>query len=55
MAKEFTITMSGETQRDVELALEEVLKLVKAGYLSGIDSNDSAEYSFHSTDEYEEV
>jgi hypothetical protein len=54
MAKEFTITVSGETQSDIEAALEEVLKLVREGYLSGVDSNESGEYSFDSTGEYKE-
>lgn len=53
MAKEFTVTVSGDTESDVELALEEVLRLIKEGYLSGQNSNENGEYSFTSTGEYE--
>lgn len=52
--KEFSITVTGESQSDVEIALEEVLRLVKEGYLSGHDKNETGEYFFDSTGKYEE-
>lgn len=54
MAKEFTITVTGESQSDVEIALEEVLRLVREGYLHGHNSNETGEFFLESTGEYEE-
>ena len=50
MAREYTITVQGEDQNDIELALAEVLKLIKEGYLSGANSNDTGEFHFDSTE-----
>lgn len=53
MPKALAIAVSGNTQRDIELALEEVLRLVRKGYLAGVNSNDTGDYSFTSTGEYD--
>jgi len=50
--KEFTITVTGEDQGDIEIALEEVLRLVKEGYLRGAAGHENGTYSFNSTGEY---
>ena len=40
------IHAEGETDGDIELALEEALKKVREGYHSGADSNDTGRYYF---------
>lgn len=52
--KNFEISIFGKSDRDIELALEEILKKVKKGYTSGADENDEGSYSFTSTGEYED-
>lgn len=39
-------TIEGETTGDLELALEEVTKLVSGEYTSGRDGNDTGSFSF---------
>ena len=41
-----TIKISGETDFDLEIAMEEVIRKVKEGYLSGFDSNETGDYEF---------
>lgn len=41
-----TVEIHGEEQDDLVLAIEQVTKSVKEGYLSGFDSNDTGEYYF---------
>lgn len=42
----FTLNIQGDTQGDLETALEEVLRLVSEGYLAGQDSNETGNYNF---------
>lgn len=49
-----TINFEGKTQGDIELAIEEALRVIKqSGCSSGMDSNDSGEYDFQITGEEE--
>lgn len=41
-----TIEASGKTQGDLEQALEEALKRIRAGNTSGFDSNDDGDFRF---------
>ena len=41
-----TATCSGSSLEDIEIALEEVLRHAKEGYLSGFGSNDAGAFSF---------
>lgn len=50
-----TITLHGKTQYDLELAAEEVKRLLSEGYLSGMNSNDDGEFYFDVTGESEEI
>lgn len=55
MAKVFTITVSGKSESDVQTALEEVLRYLKEGFLSGGNSQDYDNYyHFDSTGEYQD-
>lgn len=40
------ININGHSRSDLELALQEVQRLVSEGFLSGTDENDTADYSF---------
>ena len=51
--KTFTVTIDGDQSSDIEIALEEVKRLVEEGYTSGLNSNDTGRFSFESTGEYE--
>ena len=51
--KKFEIEIEGKSQSDIEIALKEVLRLIEAGFLSGMDSNEDGEFSFASEGEYE--
>ena len=53
--KEFTVEIRGQSQGDIETALERVLQLIKEGYLAGTDSDDIKGFSFYSTGEYTET
>ncbi|MFM2408553.1 MAG: hypothetical protein RL358_1295 [Pseudomonadota bacterium] len=41
-----TMTLEGKTESDLELAFEEVVKLIQAGNTSGRNSNDDGNFSF---------
>lgn len=47
------IECSGKTFRDLELALDEVKRLVAQEYLSGFNSNDTGRFTFDITGEEE--
>ena len=47
--KRLKVAIKGKTDGDVQVALEEVLKKVKEGYVSGADSNDDGQYRFDVT------
>lgn len=51
--KTFTIEIKGNTQSDIELAIEEIARLVSQEFLSGFNSNDTGSFTFDSTGEYE--
>ena len=40
------VTASGQTLDDIEIALEEVLRLIRDGFESGNGNNDTGAYSF---------
>lgn len=46
----YTITCEGETEEDLNLAFEEAGRLIKEGYTSGHDSNNTGSYSFDLTE-----
>lgn len=50
--KEFTITVEGRSQSDIESALEECLRAIRNGFLAGGDRNNTGSYEFDSTGEY---
>lgn len=52
--KTFTITVEGKTESDIEVAIEEVLRLVKNGW-SGFNSNEDGSFEFSSEGDYEEI
>lgn len=43
---DLSLTIKGDTEEDVEIAVEEVLRLLKDGFTSGIGSNESGSYEF---------
>lgn len=43
---ELKIQIDGETYGDLEIAIEEVLKLVGQEYVEGFDGNDTSSFSF---------
>ena len=46
MKLELTIQIEGETESDLEYALEEVTRLVREGYSHGFNSNDTGSFNF---------
>jgi len=50
-----TITLTGRSQNDLELALQEALRVVEAGNTSGTNRNDTGSFTFETTgeDEYD--
>jgi len=42
-----TIELHGETETDIELALDEVRRLVGEGFTSGHNSNDTGKFTFN--------
>lgn len=50
-----TINAEGKTDFDIQCALEEALRLIKAGNFSGMNSNDDGEFDFQITGEEEVV
>ena len=51
MKKIITIEVEGEEERDLELAQEEAFRLIREGYNSGMDSNDTGDFNFTVTEE----
>ena len=49
VARKFTIVVAGETDTDVDQAMEEAMRLIKAGNLAGSDQNAKASFYFDST------
>lgn len=49
-----TATITGKTTGDLDLALDELKRLLSEGYTSGANSNDSGGYQFSSFGETEE-
>ena len=49
--KKFIIKIEGETLYDVEIALEEVSRVISAGYVEGFDGNEGGNYSFEKNKE----
>lgn len=41
-----TIELEGETTEDLEIAIDEVKRLLSEGYFSGFNSNENGSYSF---------
>lgn len=52
-SKTIEIFVTGNTESDLELAIEEATQRIKDGYLSGADKNETGSYSFDITDEGE--
>lgn len=44
--RKIVIVARGDTEADLELALEEALKQIRGGYLSGSDRNDEGGFYF---------
>jgi ethanolamine utilization microcompartment shell protein EutL len=51
--KNFEISISGNSQSEIENALREVLRLIEAGFCHGMNSNEDGEFSFSSDGQYE--
>ncbi len=51
--KTYTITITGQSSYDIEIALDEVKRLIEEGYGSGLDSNDTGNFFFESNEEYD--
>lgn len=51
LSKSIEIVCTGETEEDIELALDEAVKAIKEGYLAGADENEFGSYSFDVSDE----
>lgn len=49
--KYLRVEISGESTSDLEISIEEVKRKIADGYLSGFDSNDTADYEFNLTEE----
>jgi hypothetical protein len=43
------VTASGQTLDDIEIALEEVLRLIRDGYVTSMGNNDTGAYDFELT------
>lgn len=52
--KEIIIRLGGDTDDDIEVALEEALRLIKDGFSSGFDSNESGFYRMDVNEPVEE-
>ena len=51
MKFKLVVEIEGEESSDLVQALDEVRRLVDAGYQSGMDSNDTGEFTFTVTEE----
>ena len=49
--KTITITLSGEDESDIELAFEEVVRVINEGYTNGFNENETGSYKFETTEE----
>lgn len=54
-SKSIEIFVTGTTEDDIDLAINEATRLIKEGFLSGGDKNETGSYSFDVTDEGEHV
>ena len=50
MMKQLEVSISGKTESDLTIALDEVKRKVEQGLLSGFDSNDTGNYTFDITE-----
>lgn len=50
VVKRITITMRGDDEHECELALDEVVRLLREGYTSGHNSNDTSAFYFDTTE-----
>jgi hypothetical protein len=48
--KHFSISITGESFYDLEVALDEVKKKIEEEYLSGFDRNETGDYEFDITE-----
>lgn len=46
VTKKITIELSGQSEYDCDIALDEAVRLLKEGYTAGHNSNESGSYSF---------
>lgn len=54
-SKSIEIFVTGTTEDDIELAIDRAIRLIKEGFLSGGDKNETGSYSFDVIDEGEHV
>lgn len=54
-SKSIEIFVTGATEDDIKLAIDEATRLIKEGVLSGGDKNETGSYSFDVTNEGEHV
>lgn len=50
IVKNITIVLTGRMEEDCEDALNEAIRLIRDGYLSGTDSNEDGSYGFTVTE-----
>jgi len=46
MKQRIEIDLQGKEESDIEFALEEVVRLIRAGFTSGANRNESGSFSF---------
>lgn len=51
LCKRLTITVRGNDDSDLDLAIDEAVKAIKTGYQTGHNSNDTGAYYFDTTDD----
>jgi hypothetical protein len=51
MEREIKIVLRGDFEADLELAFEEVVRLIKANFTSGKGSNDTGSFTFEVTND----
>jgi hypothetical protein len=54
-SKSIEIFVTGTTEDDIELAIDGAIRLIKEGFLSGGDKNETGSYSFDVVDEGDHV
>ena len=52
--KTITITINGNTESDIDLAISEVTSKIQKGFESGFDKNENGSYHFDSEGEFEQ-